>query len=180
MDDIDRSRDPLLRVTGLVKHFQTERKSMFARNTPAVRAVDGIDFDLWRGETLGIVGESGCGKSTVAKSLLRLVEPDAGSALFEGRDLFRLDRKSMRELRKHIQIVFQDPFSSLNPRMRVGEIIGEPFEVFPEVLPRAQRAHPCRGIARTRGTASNGCQALSTPVLRRTASAHRHRPRPRT
>src|SRR5207245_9718873 len=108
---------PLLRAERLVKHFK------------AVRAVDDISFELYPGETLALVGESGCGKSTAGRLLLRLIEPTAGAILHEGADLMQLDARAMRERRRHMQIIFQDPFASLNPRMTVGAIIGEAYAI---------------------------------------------------
>ena len=121
------STEPLLRVEGLVKHF------------PLTQGIDGVSFELRRGETLGLVGESGCGKSTVAKTLLRLEEPTAGRAWFDGQDIFSLSRRQLRALRRRIQIVFQDPYASLNPRMTVGDIIGEAWDIHPDLVPRGKR-----------------------------------------
>ena len=118
------STSPLLRVHGLVKHFPI-KKGLFGKSAGAVRAVDGVSFDVMPGETLGLVGESGCGKSTTGRMILRLIEPTAGSIEFDGIDLVKLDNKQMRRLRRKIQVIFQDPFSSLNPRMTVGSIIRE-------------------------------------------------------
>jgi peptide/nickel transport system ATP-binding protein len=115
---------PLLSVRGLVKHFEI-KKGIFGKATGAVRAVDGVSFDVMPGETLGLVGESGCGKSTTGRMILRLIEPTAGSVEFEGIDLVKLSTSQMRKLRRRIQVIFQDPFSSLNPRMTVGAIIRE-------------------------------------------------------
>ena len=141
-DLLGRSRtkgDTLLRVEGLVKHFPLTQGIVFRRQVGAVRAVDDISFELRSGETLGLVGESGCGKSTVARTLLRLVEPTAGRAEYRGRDIFELGRKELRRLRRDLQIVFQDPYASLNPRMTVGDIITEAWEIHPDVVPKAKR-----------------------------------------
>ncbi|MGH8904174.1 MAG: ABC transporter ATP-binding protein [Egibacteraceae bacterium] len=136
---MDSDREPLLRVEGLVKHFPLTHGVVFKRQIGSVRAVDGVDFELFRGETLGLVGESGCGKSTVARTLLRLEEPTAGRAIYKGRDIFTLGRSELRALRREIQIVFQDPYASLNPRMTVGDIVSEPWEIHAGVVPRAER-----------------------------------------
>src|SRR5688500_10579004 len=131
--------EPLLQVRDLVKHFPLTEGVVFKKTVGHVQAVDGVSFDLNRGETLGLVGESGCGKSTLAKLLMRLEEPTSGQALFKGEDIFTMDRKRLRQLRRDIQIVLQDPYSSLNPRMTVGDIVGEPFEIHPDVAPKGSR-----------------------------------------
>lgn len=113
----------LVEVRGLVKHFAVENSD------DVVRAVDGVSFQIFRGETLGLVGESGCGKSTVGRCLLRLIEPTAGEIDFEGRDVLAMGKTELRELRREMQIVFQDPYASLNPRMKVGDIVGEPLVI---------------------------------------------------
>lgn len=113
----------LVNVRGLVKHFPVEGSD------DVVRAVDGVSFKIMRGETLGLVGESGCGKSTVGRCLLRLIEPTSGEVTFEGRDVLSLGRNELRQLRREMQIVFQDPYASLNPRMKVGDIVGEPLVI---------------------------------------------------
>ena len=115
---------PLVSVRELRKHFPI-KKGLFGKPGGYVRAVDGVSFDVMPGETLGLVGESGCGKSTTGRMILRLIEPTAGSIEFDGVDLVKLDSRSMRKLRRRIQVIFQDPFSSLNPRMTVGAIIRE-------------------------------------------------------
>ncbi|MCS6922327.1 MAG: dipeptide ABC transporter ATP-binding protein [Elioraea sp.] len=120
---------PLLAVRDLSKHFAVSRGVLLARRTGTVRAVDGVSFELAEGETLALVGESGCGKSTTARLVLRLLDPTDGAILFQGRDIARLPQAALRPLRRAMQPVFQDPFASLNPRMTVGRIIEEPMEV---------------------------------------------------
>jgi len=133
------SSEVVLEVRDLVKHFPLTKGIVFKKQVGAVQAVDGVSFDLHRGETLGIVGESGCGKSTLAKLLVGLERPTSGSALYEGNDVYAAKGKTLQALRRHIQIVFQDPYSSLNPRMTVGDIVGEPFRIHPEVAPKGDR-----------------------------------------
>jgi oligopeptide transport system ATP-binding protein len=117
----------LLEVQDLKKYFPI-RKGILSRTAGHIKAVDGVDFTLKRGETLGVVGESGCGKTTVGRCLLRLIEPDSGRVAFNGQDLLALNRGEMTKARAALQIIFQDPFSSLNPRMSVGDIIAEPIK----------------------------------------------------
>jgi oligopeptide/dipeptide ABC transporter ATP-binding protein len=118
---------PILAVTGLVKHY--ESGGLLQRRRPPVRAVDGVSFEIGRGETLALVGESGCGKSSVGRTILRLQEPTSGSVRFEGQDVFALGREPLRRLRRRMQIIFQDPYSSLNPRMTVGEAVAEGIRI---------------------------------------------------
>ncbi|UFJ42611.1 ABC transporter ATP-binding protein [Brevibacillus humidisoli] len=120
--------EPLLEVKGLAKHFPVKR-GIFSRKMGYVRAVDGVDFAVRRGETLGIVGESGCGKSTTGQMVLQLLEPTAGEIWFEGNNLRTLGKEQLRQVRRNLQMIFQDPFSSLNPRMRVENIVAEPLKV---------------------------------------------------
>jgi len=132
----ERAKEPLLEVQGLVKHYEVTRGLMRRRTGEVVRAVDGVSFDLLPGETLGLVGESGSGKSTLARTLLRLEEPTSGSARVRGRDIFALSPGELLKLRRRIQVVFQDPFASLNPRMTVAQIIAEPWTIHRDVLPK--------------------------------------------
>jgi peptide/nickel transport system ATP-binding protein len=131
----------LLTVTGLQKHFPVTRGVLLRHQVGAVRAVDGLDFSVAQGETLGLVGESGCGKTTTGRLLTRLLEPTGGQIVFDGRDITHLRAGQMRPLRRHVQMIFQDPYSSLNPRHTVGAIVGAPF--------RLQRIKTERGIKRS-------------------------------
>ncbi|TXS67114.1 ABC transporter ATP-binding protein [Streptomyces sp. sk2.1] len=162
--------EPILQVRNLVKHFPLSQGILFKRqvgavkavdgvsfdlyqgetlgivgesgcgkSVGAVKAVDGVSFDLYQGETLGIVGESGCGKSTVAKLLMTLETATAGEVFYKGQDITRLSGRALKAVRRNIQMVFQDPYTSLNPRMTVGDIIGEPFDIHPEVAPKGDR-----------------------------------------
>jgi len=119
---------PLLKVEGLKKHFRV-RKALLSRHAQYVQAVDGVSFHINAGETLSLVGESGCGKSTIGRMIMKLIEPTAGAIYVNGRDIAPLSRRQMKPYRKQMQIIFQDPFSSLNPRMSAGDIVGEPLLV---------------------------------------------------
>ncbi|MFJ9518157.1 ABC transporter ATP-binding protein [Kitasatospora sp. NPDC101801] len=131
--------EPILEVRDLVKHFPLTKGILFRKQVGAVKAVDGVSFDLMQGETLGIVGESGCGKSTLAKVLMNLENATAGSVRYKGEEISRLSGAALKAVRRNIQMVFQDPYTSLNPRMTVGDIIGEPYEIHPEVAPKGDR-----------------------------------------
>ena len=136
---------PLLEVANLTKRFPITRQTgPFSRATDQVRAVDGVDLTLDAGETLGLVGESGCGKSTLGRCILRLIEPTSGSITFDGQDLLALPPEALRRARREMQIVFQDPFASLNPRMSIGAILEEPLRVHAIVPPAAVRAEVAR------------------------------------
>ena len=134
--------DVILEVSDLVKYFPVTG-GIFSRTVGHVKAVDGISFFIGQGETLGIVGESGCGKSTTGRVILRLIEPTNGRAFFEGQDIFALKGEAVRKLRRRMQIIFQDPYSSLNPRMTVGDLVGEPLKVHGILNPsdRKDRVH---------------------------------------
>jgi oligopeptide transport system ATP-binding protein len=121
------SGEALLEVTNLVKHFPIKRGILIDREVDQVRAVDDVSFTVNRGETLGLVGESGSGKSTACRAVLQLIKPTSGSVKFEGREIAGLGRRQMRPLRREMQMIFQDPYASLNPRKRVGQIVGDPL-----------------------------------------------------
>jgi len=130
---------PVLQVDGLVKHFPVSRGLIRRKVIGMVRAVEGVSFEIARGETLALVGESGCGKSTTGRLVLRLMDPTAGSVRFKGEEIATLDKHALRRLRRHMQIIFQDPYASLNPRMTVGEILAEPMAVH-DLHTEAERA----------------------------------------
>src|SRR3954471_948897 len=121
--------DELVIVEGLQKHFPVTRGIIFQKQVGAVRAVDGVSFAVKEGETLGVVGESGCGKSTMARCVMRLLDPTGGKIIFDGRDITHLSRAEMRPYRREMMMVFQDPYASLNPRKRVGFIVAEALQV---------------------------------------------------
>jgi len=139
----------LLEVEGLVKHFVAAR-SVFGRPTAHVKAVDGVSFTVEAGKTLALVGESGCGKSTVSRLVLRLIEPDAGQVRFEGRDLLTLDADKLRSFRRDAQIIFQDPYASLNPRMTVSQILTEPLALH-DLVPASRRRERVEELLRLVG-----------------------------
>jgi oligopeptide transport system ATP-binding protein len=132
------NREVVLMAENLVKHYPI-KAGVLRRTVGHVKAVDGVSFELYKGETLGIVGESGCGKSSLGRLLMRLEEPTAGTLTFDGVDMYSKKGVEMRRLRRDIQIVFQDPYTSLNPRMTVGDIVGEPFEIHRDVLTKGDR-----------------------------------------
>ena len=131
--------DLVLETRNLVKHFPLTRGVVFKKQYGAVRAVDGVNLELRRGETLGIVGESGCGKSTLARMLVGLEKPTSGDLFVQGKNMSKVGAEERRRGRRNIQLVMQDPYTSLNPRMTVGDIIGEPFEIHPEAAPKGSR-----------------------------------------
>jgi oligopeptide transport system ATP-binding protein len=129
----------ILEVRDLVKYYPITQGVLYKRVIGQIKAVDGVSLELHEGETLGVVGESGCGKSTLSRVLLNLERPTAGTVLYKGQDIFQLGRNEMRRLRRNIQLVMQDPYTSLNPRMTVGDIVGEPFEIHKDVAPKGSR-----------------------------------------
>lgn len=120
--------EKLVEIKDLVKHFPI-KKGLFSKEVASVKAVNGVTLDIYKGETLGLVGESGCGKSTLGRCIIRLIEPTRGEVRFKGKDLLEFDSNHLREARRHMQIIFQDPYASLNPRMTVGNIVGEPLTI---------------------------------------------------
>jgi oligopeptide transport system ATP-binding protein len=148
---------PLIEIRDLKVYFDLSRGSVFDRlvgdsgQQRVVKAVDGVTFDIMPGETFGLVGESGCGKSTLGRALLRLTEPTGGHVNFRGRDLAQLSRRELRGVRRHMQMIFQDPYASLNPRMTVGQIIGEPLATFGLVHTRMERNARVRELLATVG-----------------------------
>ena len=134
----------LIQVRDLKKYFYKE--GFFSADKKPIRAVDGVSFSIRKGETLGLVGESGCGKTTAGKSILRLIEPTSGQIFYKGQDLLHLDREAMRKLRPHMQFIFQDPYESLNPRMKVEEIVGEGLEVHGMIRGHLEKTQKVSGI----------------------------------
>lgn len=141
---------PLLDVRNLVMHFPLTQGIIFQRKVGAVQAVDGVSFQVKRGETLGLVGESGCGKSTTGRAILQLYKPTAGEVIFDGTDLTKLDGNAMRKQRRHLQMVFQDPYASLNPRMTVGNIVSEPMQIH-NLVPKNERTERVQELLQTVG-----------------------------
>ena len=137
---------PLLRIQGLVKHFPLTQGIVFRRTVGQVQAVEDVSLELRRGETLGLVGESGCGKSTVSKLVMGLEKPTAGQVLYKGRDVAAMKPRQLKAYRREVQIIFQDPYSSLNPRMTVGDIVAEPWEIHADVVARKDRPRRAREL----------------------------------
>src|SRR5215475_2042451 len=124
-----KGKEALVQVSGLKKYFPITAGLVFQRQVGAVKAVDDVSFSVFKGETLGLVGESGCGKSTTGRTVLQLYKPTAGSVVFEGKELTTLPAAELRKMRRRMQMIFQDPFASLNPRMSVGNIVSEPLRI---------------------------------------------------
>ena len=142
--------EPLLQVRGLTKQF-TGRGGFRIGQSPVIKAIDGISFDVFAGQTVGLVGESGCGKSTTVRTILRLEEPTAGQTLFRGENIYDMNAAQMKRLRRRIQVVFQDPYASLNPRMTVAAIISEPWEIHRDVVPRNRQPDRVRELLESVG-----------------------------
>jgi oligopeptide transport system ATP-binding protein len=142
--------ESLLSVNNLVMHFPLTRGIIFQRKVGAVQAVDGISFDVKPGETLGLVGESGCGKSTTGRAILQLYKPTDGEVIFKGKDLTKLNGGDMRKMRRHLQMIFQDPYASLNPRMTVGNIVSEPMQIH-NLVPKRERTQRVQELLETVG-----------------------------
>ena len=142
--------DALLSVNNLFMHFPLTRGIIIQRKVGAVQAVDGVSFDVKPGETLGLVGESGCGKSTTGRAILQLYKPTAGEVIFKGKDLTKLNGGDMRKMRRHLQMIFQDPYASLNPRMTVGNIVSEPMQIH-NLVPKKERTQRVQELLETVG-----------------------------
>ncbi len=145
-----KAQEPLLDVRNLVMHFPLTQGIIFQKKVGAVQAVDGITLAVNRGETLGLVGESGCGKSTTGRAILQLYKPTSGEVIFDGKDLTKLDGGEMRKMRRHLQMIFQDPYASLNPRMTVGSIVSEPMQIH-NLVPKNQRNQRVQELLQTVG-----------------------------
>jgi len=143
--------EPLLQVRGLVKHFPITRGVLVQRRIGAVQAVDGVSFHVMGGETLGLVGETGCGKSTTARLIMRLLEPTSGEIRFDGHEITHLKGSALKAMRREVQMIFQDPYSSLNPRKTIGATIGQPFEIHGLLEGRAERKRAVQELMETVG-----------------------------
>ena len=166
--------DPLLEVTDLVKHFPIKSGIVFDRVIAHVKAVDGVSLTIHEGETLGLVGESGCGKSTLSRTILQLTAPTSGSVRFCGEELVGRSRRSLRPVRRQMQMIFQDPYASLNPRKRIGQIIGEPMELHGLASGRDADKRTDDLLDRV-GLQPEHANRYPARVLRRSTTAHRHR-----
>jgi oligopeptide transport system ATP-binding protein len=147
--DVANPGETLLELRDLRVYFPVRKGVIFERTVAEVKAVDGVSFSIQRGQTLGLVGESGCGKTTIGRAILRLLEPSSGTIVYNGQDIATLDPQGLRRFRRQVQAVFQDPYSSLNPRMTVGQIIAEPFvvhRILPVLADRAKRVRELLGL----------------------------------
>ncbi len=167
------AEEPLVQVRELVKHFPITRGIVVQRAIGVVKAVDGVSLEVMAGETLGIVGETGCGKSTTARLIMRLLDASSGEVRFDGQDITRLQGVRLKAVRREMQMIFQDPYSSLNPRKTVGAIVGEPFVIHGLESDRAQRKRRVQELLKLGGHEPRALQPLPARVLRRPAPAHR-------
>ena len=169
--------DPLLEVSHLVKRFPLTRGVVFQREVGAVKAVDDVTFSIATGETLGLVGETGCGKTTAAKLTVRLIDPTSGSIRFDGEDVTAASGSELKQLRREMQVVFQDPFSSLNPRRTVGSIIADPLAIHGVAKDRGERRRRVQELMEQVGLSPEHYNRYPHAVLWRAAPADRDRPR---
>ena len=167
--------EPIVQVRDVKMYFPVTSGIIFQRKVADVKAVDGVTFDVKRGETLGLVGESGCGKTTLGRMVLLLYKPTAGQVLFNDHDLTKLKSGDLRRMRRHMQMIFQDPYASLNPRMTVGSIIGEPLVIHGLVKGRKERQERVRELMQVVGLNPYYANRYPARILRRPAAAHRHR-----
>ncbi len=166
---------PLLEVRDLEMHFPVKSRGIIRRTVGAVKAVDGVSFTIEAGQALGLVGESGSGKSTIGRLVTRLHRPTGGQILFEGEDIAQASPRKLGPIRRDIQMIFQDPYTSLNPRHTVGEIISAPLEIH-NLVPKPGRLRRVQELLEIVGLNPEQLQPLPPRVLRRPAPAHRHRP----
>ena len=165
--------ETLIQLRDVEKHFPITRGIVFQHQVGAVKAVDGVTLDVMRGETLGIVGETGCGKSTTARLMMNLMDPTGGSILFEGVDTTKFKGAQLKAHRRELQMIFQDPYSSLNPRRRVGSLIAEPFVIHEMYTEDGERKRRVQELMDRVGLNPEHYNPLSARVLRRPAPAHR-------
>ena len=174
--ELDPDAKPVLSVENLRMYFPVKAPGLIRRTVGYVQAVDGISFQVPEAGSLGLVGESGCGKSTTGRLITRLYKPTGGSMMFEGHDVAKLSSRQMKPLRRHVQMIFQDPYTSLNPRHTVGAIVGAPLSVH-DIVPRNKILPRVQELLEVVGPQPRALQPLPQRVLRRSAPAHRHRPR---
>ena len=170
--DEDSEKDVIVKVEGLKQYFPV-RRGIMRRTVGYVKAVDGVSFDIYRGETLGLVGESGCGKSTTGMSILQLLEPTAGKVYLNDVELTDLDGNELRETRRHMQMIFQDPYASLNPRKTVGSIVAEGLRIH-DIGDKGNQEQRVEALMAMVGLNPKLRQSLPPRIFRRTAATHRH------